>query len=266
MEVVALKTHTLKKSCDLFGELAKAFSKNHMRLREKDIIVVSSKVAALAQGRLIKIGKLGLRKLIEQEADVMFEGCPDVRFAKSGHQLLSRAPTYVGARPSGKIPLTLKNGVLIPQAGIDVSNAPKGYAILWPKNPFKAALSLWWNMRKKFHLKKTGVAIVDSHCQPLRWGTTGLAIGWAGFKGIEDARGEKDIYGKKLRVTKKAVADNLASAALLVMGEAAEKIPFVIIRNAPVKFTTQRPRKNDIVVKPEKCIFNGIYNKKILSI
>lgn len=159
--------------------------------------------------------------------------------------------------------LTITQGCFIPFAGIDQSNAPKGMAILWPKNPFASAARLQKNLAAHFHLKRLGILIADSTCHPLRRGTGGLAIGWAGFVGVEDERGKKDLYGKKLRITQKAVADNLSSAALLLAGEAAERTPFVIFRGAPVRFTNRKIDPTDALISPDQCLFRSLYPKKI---
>ncbi|MBI4995094.1 coenzyme F420-0:L-glutamate ligase [Candidatus Peregrinibacteria bacterium] len=240
LEIYPLKSPVLKKNFNLLKTMESVLSKAGLHLKNNDILILSSKIVALSQGQIVyfKKGKKDPRviELILREADKVFPG---------------------------KMLLTLKDNILIPSAGIDFSNAPKGFAILWPKNPWKEAQNLRAALKKKFKLKRLGVVIIDSHCQPLRWGTTGIALSWAGFEGVEDCRGEKDIFGKPLKVTKKAVADNLASAAAIVMGEAAERVPFVLIRNAPVKFTRQQQNSRNFFIKPNECLFGEIYDKKL---
>lgn len=114
--------------------------------------------------------------------------------------------------------------------------------------------------KKNCKLKNFGVIISDSTCAPLREGVHGIAIGYAGFEGIEDCRSKKDIYGQKIHVTKRAVADGLADAALLVMGETDEKKPFALIRNAPVTFSNKNVRYKKMPLKSD--LFFGIYNRK----
>jgi F420-0:gamma-glutamyl ligase len=80
------------------------------------------------------------------------------------------------------------------------------------------------------------VVIVDSRVSPLRLGTTGFAIGCAGFEPIEDLRGRVDLFGRRIEITVRAIADGVAAVAQLVMGEAADRIPFAIVRDAPVTF------------------------------
>ena len=121
--------------------------------------------------------------------------------------------------------LTITRGTLSPNAGIDSSNAPEGCVVLLPKDPQKSAASIREGLEKacSCHI---GVIIGDSRTQPLR--TSGL-------EPVEDARGSLDLFGKELKITRKAVADNMVSAAQLMMGEAGESIPAVIIRGAPVR-------------------------------
>ncbi|MBI5411628.1 coenzyme F420-0:L-glutamate ligase [Candidatus Peregrinibacteria bacterium] len=163
------------------------------------------------------------------------------------------------------ITLTLKDNCLIPNAGIDLSNAPQDAAILWPKDAFKTAQEIQKRLRRHFKIRRLGILIADSTCQPLRAGTTGRAIGWAGFEGVEDQRGKKDLYGKTMRVTQKAVADNLASALLLGVGETNEQTPFVLFRGAPVKFTEKKATKKTAFFPPSACIFRSVYSREFLK-
>jgi coenzyme F420-0:L-glutamate ligase len=258
MQIFPVKTHILQKNFPLTETFLKNIQKNKLILRNGDILVVSSKVVALSEGRLVDLRKIQPSARAKRLAKKYRKFHKDPRFV----ELILREADKVFP---GDFLTTLKDGVIIPAAGIDRSNAAKDFAILWPKNPWGVAKNLWENLAKTFRTRNLGVVISDSHCQPLRWGTTGLALAWAGFFGVEDARGERDIFGKKLKLTRKAVADNLASAALLVMGEAGEKIPFVIVRAAPVKFTKRAQKKSEIFVEPEECVFGGIYSKKLVE-
>lgn len=153
----------------------------------------------------------------------------------------------------GPMVMTLKNKMLIPNAGIDFSNAPKGKIILWPRDPFKSARAL----RKIFGFRQLGVLIVDSGLRPLRRGTSGLAIGWAGFEGVEDLRGTRDLFGKKMKYSQVSVADNLAAAGELVMGSSDAGIPFVIARGARVKFTNRKFDLRDYWMPPRQCLYGS---------
>ncbi|MEK7171788.1 MAG: coenzyme F420-0:L-glutamate ligase [Patescibacteria group bacterium] len=252
LEIYPLKSPVLKKDFNLLKAIESVLSKAKLNLKSGDILILSSKIVALSLGRVVDLNKItpsSVAKKLQKTHYGRHEEDPRVI------ELILREADKVF---QGKMLLTLKDGILIPSAGIDFSNAPKGFAILWPKNPWREAQNLRTALARKFKLKKLGVVIIDSHCQPLRWGTTGIALSWAGFLGVEDCRGEKDIFGKPLKVTKKAVADNLASGALLVMGEAAEKIPFALARNAPVKFTNRMQKKSEVFIRPKDCLFGGV--------
>lgn len=257
MQILPLKTPLLAKNFPLAETIAKTLRKNRVILKNGDILIISSKVVALSQGRLVDLRKISPSSRAKRLVEKYRKFHEDPRLM----ELILREADKVFP---GAFLTTLKDGVIIPAAGIDRSNIPKNFAILWPKKPWVFAQNLAKTLRTRLRLKRLGVVISDSHCQPLRWGTTGLALAWAGFLGVEDARGQRDIFGKKLQLTRKAAADNLASAALLVMGEAGEKNPFVVIRGAPVKFTQRMQKKSEIIVKPKECVFNGMYNKKVI--
>lgn len=271
LEIYPLKTQILQKRFNLLKTMESLLSKSKFCLKNGDILILSSKIVALSHGRIVDLNKITPSAAAKKLKKTHYgKGKEDPRVielvlremvAPPRRGINCLASLRLGMADKifpGKMLLTLKNNILIPSAGIDASNAPKDFVILWPENPWKTVQNLRTALSKKFKLKRLGVVIIDSHCQPLRWGTTGIALSWAGFEGIEDCRGKKDIFGKKLKVTKKAVADNLASSALLVMGEAAEKIPFALVRNAPVQFTNHIQKKNEIFIQPKDCLFKDV--------
>ena len=106
------------------------------------------------------------------------------------------------------------------------------YALLLPKDPSASAADL----RKKLYAgsgTQVGVLIIDSHGRAWRMGTVGMAIGLSGIPGVEDLRGQPDLFGRTLQVTQVGVADELAAAASLMMGQAAESTPVVHVRGFP---------------------------------
>jgi len=157
--------------------------------------------------------------------------------------------------------LTMKNNILIANAGVDHSNAPEDHAILWPKDPFLSADNIRKEFKKIFNVN-IGVIISDSHCSPLRTGTTGFALATSGFDAIIDERGKSDLFGKKMRITQRAIADALASAAVVVMGETDEKTPAVLIRDSNIMLTGKLS-KSSTHFPPSECLFSSIYNEKI---
>ncbi|MCJ7716633.1 MAG: coenzyme F420-0:L-glutamate ligase, partial [Anaerolineales bacterium] len=123
----------------------------------------------------------------------------------------------------------ITKGNMSPNAGIDGSNAPEDHVVLLPENPGASADRIRKQLQEAF-LNKVGVIVGDSRTQPMRLGCVGIALGCAGILPVEDARGSKDLFGKELTITRKATADNMVSAAQLIMGEAGESIPAVIVR------------------------------------
>jgi F420-0:gamma-glutamyl ligase len=113
---------------------------------------------------------------------------------------------------------------------------------------------------KKRTGQKIGVIVADSRTQPLRMGVVGIAVGVAGFVPIHDMRGQKDLYGRPLRITRRALADALASAAELLMSEADESIPVVRIRNAPVEVSEKKWTSEDLAISAEECLYMKIFN------
>lgn len=238
--MLGVKSRIIKQEDDILEIFIISLNKQKIIIEEKDIIAISSKVLAISQGKVVDIKsndykKGDLKKLIQKEGGKAFN--------------------------SKYCYLTMKEGHLIPNAGIDLSNIPKGKAVLWPENPFKEAEKFQKALQSKYKLKKLGVLITDSTCTTLRTGVTSKSIGYFGFEGVEDYRGKKDIYGRIIQLTEKAVADSLATVAGLIMGETNEKIPFVVIKDAPVTFTNKRI-KSKLTMPLEDDLFNGIYNDK----
>jgi len=135
--------------------------------------------------------------------------------------------------------LSIKDGILAPNSGIDKSNVPENYVICLPKDPFMTAE----NIRTHFlvnHGLKIGVIISDSRLMPTRIGTIGVAIGCSGIEPVEDLRGKKDLWGKKIKYTLKASADCFATMGTFMMGESDESIPIVVIRGSNVPLTDRR--------------------------
>ena len=153
--------------------------------------------------------------------------------------------------------MTIKDGICIPNAGIDLSNAPEGTAVLWPDNPWKWAVQIRKEIAKKWKVKNFGVVIADSRITTLRKGTTGVALAWEGFKGVEDLRGTVDLFGRKMRVTHVATADNLVSAALLVMGESNACTPLALITEAPVQWTNEKTNPRAGIMAKKDDLFSS---------
>src|SRR3989344_1870339 len=201
MIITPIKTRIFKEGDNLFDFITTYIK----RVREKSIIVVTSKIAALAEGRTATVENIRTKeKLIMSESEL--------------------------AIPTKYAWMTIKDGMVMASAGIDESNA-NGKLILLPKDSFETAKILRNKLRKKYGVKDLGVLITDSRTMPLRAGITGVALGYAGFCGIKDYKNTPDIFGRKFKFSRVDIADSVATAAVLVMGEGREKQPLAIASN-----------------------------------
>lgn len=224
---------------DIFNLLKESLNKAN--LKERAVIVLASKVVAIWQGKCVKISDIKSKdELIKNEADFY----------------LNRKKV-----PKGYVMLTIKNNILIPTAGIDESNA-MGHYILWPENPFGAARQIYKFIKKEFGIEKFGIIIADSHTTPLRWGTMGIAIAYWGFRPLKDYRGTPDIFGRKLKITQSNIADSLAAAAVLIMGEGKEQTPIAIINEIDfLKFGNfDFEKENPLSIERDKDIYGPLIN------
>ncbi len=253
MKLYAIKTRIIRPNNNIVDVILKSVEKQDLQLEDGDILALTSKIVAYAEGRLVKLNDVKPSKKAAELAE-RFSLKPEY-----AELILREADEICGGVE--KAVLTLKNGVLTANAGIDNKNAPENYVVLWLHNMAKWAEKIRNEIKSKTG-KKVAVLIVDSGLIPLRIGTTGLALAVAGFKPVKDCRGEKDLYGKPLIITRHAVADDLASAAHLLMGEAAEKTPVVLIREAPVEFSDSVYDSEDMVMPQKECIFMGALPKK----
>ncbi len=222
MIVTAYKTPKVVVGATLFDVLDHALP----TLPERSVVVVTSKIISICQGRVMKNdGKLSKQMLIRKESQLYMEDAANDKWG---------------------IILTVKNDTLIASAGIDESNG-NGYFILWPKDIPKVAADIWQHLRQKNKIKELGIIISDSHTTPLRWGTSGIGIGWCGFRPLNDYIGQPDIFGRFLHVTKASILDGLSAAAVAVMGEGSEQTPLAVIRDLPfVSFTNRPPSKIEL--------------------
>ncbi len=230
MQIKAIKTKIFLENEDLLSFILKYIKK----LPERSVLVVTSKIVAFAEGRTVEYKNENQKiVLIKQE---------------SSFALKTKLAW-----------LTVADGMVMANAGIDESNA-KGKLILLPKDSFKSALNIQQTLCKKFGIKNLGVVITDSRLFPLRAGIVGFALGYSGFEGIKNYVGKKDLFGRKFRMTKTNIADSLATAAVLCMGEGNEQQPLAIINEAPVVFT-KKLNKRELIINPKEDIYAPLFNK-----
>lgn len=197
-------------------------------LRDRDVLVIAQKIVSKAEGRYVDLEQVTPSP---RAIEVARQCEKDPRLIEV---ILSESVEVVRLRP-GLIITRHRLGFVSANAGVDRSNvAPEGIdrVLLLPIDPDRSAAHLRAALRNRFG-RDLAVIIADSHGRPHRLGTVGVAIGLAGLPGVEDWRGRKDLFGYTLQHTEVGVADQIASAATLLLGQAAESIPAVIVRGAP---------------------------------
>jgi len=226
MEIFGIKTPVIREGDDLVSLALESSGAAHAPIRDGDIVILSAKAVGTSQGRLVDLSKVRPTRKAEGLA---IKYRLDPRFAQV---ILEEADSILGGVDMAL--LTVKKGVLIANAGVDQSNAPLGYAALWPEDPQASAEELRRGFRERG--VDVGVMVIDSRTMPLRMGSSAVALGAAGFAPVEDLRGRRDLFGRTMKIKRAALADELAAAANLVMGETAESIPIAVARGAPVRF------------------------------
>ena len=191
------------------------------RLMDGDVLVISSKFVAVSEGRMVRLRSVRPGHRAEQLAA---RNRMDKRLCelvlRESDEILGGIPGFI---------LASKDGLLTPNAGIDKSNVKRGTVVLYPRRPDVSA----WRIREALRFSRgvsVGVVICDSRLSPTRRGTTGVAVASSGIEAVLDMRGRKDLFGNVLKVTSQSVADDLSSAAEILMGESDEATPVVLVR------------------------------------
>ena len=224
MQIIPYKTALFQLNDDL-----PAFICRHVKpLREENIVLISSKLVCLWKDCATAYKNRQQKEtLIRHESD----------------KVLKTKLAW----------LTVKSGMVMTNGGVDESNADG--KLLWlPENLYACAGELRRVLKKTYRLKKLGVIITDSMILPLRAGVIGAAVAYSGFAGVRDERGKKDIFGKPLKTTLVNLADALAAAAAVTMGERNERTPLCVIKKAPVQFVS-RTNPSEICYPPEQDLY-----------
>ncbi|MDO8591767.1 MAG: coenzyme F420-0:L-glutamate ligase [bacterium] len=192
-------------------------------LPEGTVVAITSKVVSICEGRVVPIGSIDKEKLVKRESDY-----------------------FTGLNTKYGFGFTIAHNTLIPMAGIDESNGG-GFYVLWPLNPQKTANDITIHLKKRFGRKKVGVVITDSTCTPLRWGTSGIALAYSGFRPTNNYVGKADLFGRPFSYSKSGVATGLAAAAVLTMGEGIEQTPLAVISDVPfITFQDHDPTPQEL--------------------
>lgn len=208
---------------DLSRLIVDSFQESGITLESGDILVLAQKIVSKAEGRIVDL-------------DTVRPGAEAIRLAGESQKdprlvelILNESRSILRIRPGLIVPET-KHGLISANAGIDASNTGGlNRVILLPEDPDASAEKIRSQISNLTNVQ-TGVLIIDSQGRPFRVGAVGVAIGCAGLAPLVEHIGKSDRDGRVLRSSAEAVADELASGASLLMGQAAEGRPLVLVR------------------------------------
>ncbi len=199
-------------------------------LVDGDVVVVTQKVVSKAEDRLVDIDpEVGHRPLVERESVRILRRRGDLVIAETEH------------------------GFVCANAGVDLSNVEVGQAALLPVDSDRSARRIRDALRHRFSVD-VAVVVSDTFGRPWRRGVTDVAIGCAGLRPVVDLRGTTDALGRELQVTEVAVVDEIAAAAELVMGKAAE-VPVAVVRGIDPAWFGDGSVVDDVVRSPDEDLF-----------
>jgi len=229
----------IKKGDDLSQLILQAAELQGIELDDEDILVIAETAVAKAEGHLIHLESIKPRQRAREIAELTGKDSELVEaIIQESEEIIKVGPDFIISET--------KHGFVCANAGIDESNVENGLATPIPVNPDKSAQEI----REKLETnngKSIAIIISDTQGRAFREGAIGTAIGISGMEPIWDRCGELDLYNRELKTTSIAVADELSSAASLVMGQADEGIPVVIIRGVSY---FQKLRSESATIQP----------------
>jgi F420-0:gamma-glutamyl ligase len=247
MRTQPLKTPLVQAGDDLWPIICQAIKTQiGETLPERSVLAISSKIISYAQNRLVPKTAADLadpgtcrahkHALARQEADWYLE--PSL----SQYQLM----------------FTIKNSTLAVNAGIDESNAGDNF-VLWPVQMPQILAQLWHQLRTEFKVAELGLVVTDSKTYPLRWGVTATCLSHCGFLALDDCRGQKDLFGRTMEMEQINVAEAVAIAATLDMGEVAEQTPLCLVTDiTSIQFQDRPPSEAELaalIIEPTDDFF-----------
>ncbi len=221
----------IKTGDDLVALLLTSLVEAQLQLQEGDVLVIAQKIVSKAEGRFVRLADVQPSARARELAETLQKDPRHVEI------ILGETKEIVRMRP-GVVVVEHRLGYVCANAGVDRSNvAPHGksgdeFLLLLPQDPDRSCAELRDRLYAAMGVR-IGVIINDSHGRAWRNGTVGVAIGAAGVPALLDLRGRPDLFDTPLQVTQVGLADELAAAASLLMGQAAEGRPIIHIRGVP---------------------------------
>jgi len=218
--------------------IVESIHQSNEHILDNDILIIAQKIISKTENRYVDLCSVTASKEAEELAN---EVDKDPRYV----ELVLRESREVIRKKPGVLIVEHRLGFIHANAGIDQSNIEHKIdnerVLLLPEDPDSSAEKIRGELKKRFNVD-VGVIINDSVGRAWRNGTMGLAIGVAGMAALDDRTGSHDIFGRELKVTSAAIADELAAAASLIMGQTTERTPVVLARGfhpAPLKDNSQ---------------------------
>ena len=216
---------------DLAEIILAALATSQETLCDGDVVVVAQKIVSKAEGRIVRLASVSPSAEARSLA-------PKVNKDPRLVELVLRESDEIVRHRRDVLIVAHRLGFVMANAGIDLSNVEQGLgddtALLLPENPDATCAQLCQTIKTRTGAD-VAVIINDSHGRAFRNGTVGVAIGASGLPALADLRGQADLYHRRLQSTEVAVADEIASAASLLMGQADEGRPIVVARGVPMK-------------------------------
>jgi coenzyme F420-0:L-glutamate ligase / coenzyme F420-1:gamma-L-glutamate ligase len=246
VQIIPVEGLPLIQNGDNLGKLiVEAAKKQGTPIQPHDVVVVTHVVVSKAEGNVVNLDEVNPS---EKAIEIAKQTNKDPALV----EVILRETKEIVRIGQNSIITETTSGIVCANAGVDRSNVSGDRNVVpLPKNPNASAVCI----RKEIMLSsgaEVAVIVSDTHGRPFRMGEINIATGFAGFKPIRDRRGEKDLFGYVLRIKQTAIADELSSAAELVIGQANEGIPAAIVRgynytseeNAIAVLT--RPKEKDL--------------------
>jgi coenzyme F420-0:L-glutamate ligase/coenzyme F420-1:gamma-L-glutamate ligase len=234
---------------DLAALMITACERAALALADGDVLVVAQKIVSKAEGRYVDLARVTPSPRAQSLA---VEVAKDPRLVEV---ILGESRRVVRQRP-GVLIVEHRLGCIMANAGVDRSNVDPGMGtepvLLLPRDPDASAAQLLARLHARFK-KRLGVLITDSWGRPWRRGTIGVALGAAGLPALLDMRGRPDLFGHALRVTQTGFADEIASAASLLMGQSDEAQPAVLVHGLTWSQTASPAA--DLIRTPDEDLF-----------
>jgi coenzyme F420-0:L-glutamate ligase/coenzyme F420-1:gamma-L-glutamate ligase len=236
---------------DLATIILQAIERAGLQLVEGDILILAQKIVSKAEGRMVNLASV-------EPSFRAIDLAPQIDKDPRLVELILRESREVLRTRPGTIIVEHRLGFVCANAGIDHSNVAgagdekEEWVLLLPHDPDASACTLRCRLEETCGTR-LGVLIIDSHGRAWRQGTVGVAIGLSGLPALEDLRGQPDLFGYTLRITQVAAADELAAAASLMMGQAAEGTPVVHARGFP--YPLREASLNEVLRNKEQDLF-----------